>query len=266
MKYMIIVLPILFFLAISWVSPASSAPVALFPKFSDYGMFKDATPYEVATPLFSDYAEKERKIFVPFGKKVVFDREGIGSFPEGTVLFKTFILGRLKMETRVLLKTAVGWEAGTYVWDDAQSEAYLRMDGDKKKVSWTDEEGRLRSQTYYVPRGKDCGSCHGGDAGLRPIGYTSRELPGWNDVSISLEKRVRAYMDMNCAHCHNPEGMCKKSELRLGFELSLEQSGILKFKKQIVRFMQNGRMPLLGTHMVDREGVELVAEYIATLK
>jgi hypothetical protein len=70
----------------------------LFPKLSDY---KQAIPYDVATPLFSDYTDKERMISIPPGKKIVITGNGLPQFPEGTILFKTFSQQGIKIETRI---------------------------------------------------------------------------------------------------------------------------------------------------------------------
>jgi hypothetical protein len=48
---------------------------------------------------------------------------------------------------------------------------------------------------------------------LRPI------MPAWDDPkSGSVDARARAYLDVNCAHCHNPGGSASNSGLFLGFE------------------------------------------------
>src|SRR3546814_16466309 len=41
-------------------------------------------------------------------------------------------------------------------------------------------------------------------------------MPRWDDpASGSLEQRARAYLDVNCAHCHNPQGSASNSGLFL---------------------------------------------------
>ena len=51
---------------------------------------KDVIPYEIATPLFSDYAEKLRFIRVPDGFKILLDDENNFIYPENKYLIKTF--------------------------------------------------------------------------------------------------------------------------------------------------------------------------------
>ena len=65
------------------------------PRLSDYGLFQDAaarspspgvTPYDLNTPLFSDYAAKHRFIFTPDGQSATYRPDGPLEFPVGTVL------------------------------------------------------------------------------------------------------------------------------------------------------------------------------------
>jgi hypothetical protein len=43
----------------------------------------------------------------------------------------------------------------------------------------------------------------------KPMSQKAEELesyPDWDDKNASLEKRACAYLDVNCALCHNPGG------------------------------------------------------------
>ncbi|MBT8472435.1 MAG: hypothetical protein KJN99_07510 [Marinicaulis sp.] len=51
-------------------------------------------PYDLATPLFSDYALKLRTLWTPDGKTVSYDPDGPFDFPVGTVVTKTFYYPR----------------------------------------------------------------------------------------------------------------------------------------------------------------------------
>lgn len=77
-------------------------PVALSaPQWlSDYGFFKGKLadlnpaqglyPYAVNTPLFSDYAEKARLIYLPNKQTMTYTDQGPLDFPEGAILIKNF--------------------------------------------------------------------------------------------------------------------------------------------------------------------------------
>ena len=71
-----------------------------FPiKLSDYQFFENLTqqqpkpdvlPYNLITVLFSDYADKDRFVYVPSAKKAKYVKDSVFSFPERTALIKTF--------------------------------------------------------------------------------------------------------------------------------------------------------------------------------
>ena len=71
-----------------------------FEKISDYNIYKGNphflqttdfyTPYELITPLFSDYAWKHRAVYIPRGKKIIYDEKESFKFPIGTIIVKTF--------------------------------------------------------------------------------------------------------------------------------------------------------------------------------
>jgi hypothetical protein len=51
-------------------------------------------PYDLNTPLFSDYAHKLRTIWMPPGTAAVYDANATFDFPVGTVITKTFYYPR----------------------------------------------------------------------------------------------------------------------------------------------------------------------------
>ncbi|MEI9987282.1 MAG: hypothetical protein WDN69_31500 [Aliidongia sp.] len=71
-------------------------------KLSDWGVVVAAggrlsfgtgvVPYDLATPLFSDYAGKLRTIYLPKGTKADYRLLDAFDFPVGTIVSKTFLL------------------------------------------------------------------------------------------------------------------------------------------------------------------------------
>src|SRR4051794_6455759 len=69
-------------------------------KLSDYGFFsadlKALKPqvalihYELATPLFTDYAVKDRFVLLPKGKAARYTGSGLLDFPDSTIIIKNF--------------------------------------------------------------------------------------------------------------------------------------------------------------------------------
>jgi hypothetical protein len=52
-----------------------------------------------------------------------------------------------------------------------------------------------------------------------PVVNTIAKLPQFDDPrSGSVERRARAWLDVNCAHCHNPRGTARTSGLDLRWE------------------------------------------------
>ncbi|MBT8377518.1 MAG: fibronectin type III domain-containing protein [Bacteroidia bacterium] len=269
-----------------------------------------AFEYKLATPLFSDYSHKQRIIALPPGQSMISNGNGLPVFPNNTVIAKTFYYnnderdlsqGKQILETRVLIKIDGEWQTGNYKWNEAQTDAILDYQGSEVPVSWIDENGSVNSLTYKIPSNTDCFTCHNTYNQITPIGPKLRslnfdingnnqlhqfinnqyitgvsvsseisQLPDWTDVSLSTEIRARAYMDINCAHCHVPGGFCEdQSTLNLAYETSFEDSNIFSRKNSILYRTTNYNpgisMPLIGTSVLHGEGVDLIQEYLDSL-
>ncbi|NGP75764.1 hypothetical protein G3570_03915 [Balneolaceae bacterium YR4-1] len=220
-------------------------------------------PYDLNTPLFSDYARKKRFIYIPPDSSIAYSSENSLIFPIGTVLVKNFFynineqdqsMGRILIETRLMILTAHGWTANTYVWNENQTEAELVQVGDSKQIEWVDAEGMQQKVKYQIPSINDCKTCHSFNGGLVLIGpkvrnlnksftyndmtenqlvYWNRlgfledipvpdslaRLPAWDDTATgTIHDRARAYLDVNCGMCHNPGGSANNSRLFLNLE------------------------------------------------
>ena len=146
-------------------------------------------PYDVTTPLFSDYSHKFRFIRLPrdgsTALPVVYDAEETFDLPVGTLLSKTFSYpvdardadkGWRHLETRLLIRGAKGWGALTYVWNRGQQDGYLEVAGDDQVVSWIDGTGAVRVNDYMVPNTNQCAQCHNMNGEMVPIGVKARFL------------------------------------------------------------------------------------------
>ncbi len=90
-----------------------------------------ATPYDVNTPLFSDYATKYRTVWLPPKTSVAYNADGRFEFPVGTVITKSFGFpadmrvanAPVKwLETRVLIRSTSGWVGSELPKWDARAE------------------------------------------------------------------------------------------------------------------------------------------------
>lgn len=290
-------------------------------KLSDYHLFEgkmaglipvnQAEIYELSSPLFTDYSEKQRLILVPEHKKIKTIGDNLLDFPDGTIIAKTFYyknriqnkqLVNYIIETRLLIKHKSIWNTAVYKWNDNQNEAYLLKNGSSVPITFIDDNAVSRSTNYKIPSQTDCISCHAQNGKNVPIGpklsnlninvkrddlivnqleylqqknklefspeIKSTTIANYKDQSLSLEKRTRAYLDINCAHCHNPSGSAFNSNLDLRNETPIKQTGIHSKKGEIsFRISTTGElhMPKTGTTMKYDEGVQLVLNYLKNL-
>ncbi|MGC3965844.1 MAG: hypothetical protein QM775_00270 [Pirellulales bacterium] len=140
-------------------------------------------PYEINVPFWSDYAVKDRYVALPKGAQVKFDAKEKWEFPVGTVFIKTFWMHHdrtdwsdaKRLETRLLVSTAEGWNGYTYRYDDDQQEAHLvAADGDRANLTIRTDAGDVQ-QAYYFPSRADCLSCHTKQEGF-VLGLNTRQM------------------------------------------------------------------------------------------
>jgi len=146
---------------------------------SAYNLFADPTDprananggihYEMITPLFTDYAEKYRFIFVPEGKQAAYNSRNTLDFPVGTIIAKTFTMprdflneaaGEEIIETRLLIHRKEGWKALPFIWREDRGDADLALAGGTRMVSWIHKDGSNRSTNYVIPDANSCKTCH----------------------------------------------------------------------------------------------------------
>lgn len=207
------------------------------------------------------------------------------------------------LETRLLIKHQSIWNAAVYQWNDRQDEAYLLKNEQTLDVSFMDSNEMLRKTKYKIPSQADCISCHRQNGQTLPLGTKIRamnidvnhegqvinqleylrqknklefaagirlsSLADYKNESLSTEKRARAYLDINCAHCHNPGGSAYNSNLDLRNETPDKQTGIhSKVGEIALRIASSGElhMPKIGTTIQHDEGVQLILNYLNNLK
>lgn len=235
--------------------------------------------------------------------------------------------GRRLMETRVLVHEVKGWKALPYIWNNEQTEATLEVAGGSESVAWIDELGKKKSLEYVIPNMNQCKGCHEKQGIMTPIGPSARQLngefsygngthlnqltywkqknaidnlpkpteipkmPAYSDLNASLDLRAKAYLDINCAHCHNPKGPAQSSGLFLHWDnLNKTSFGFMKTpvaagrgsgnlsydivpgkpEESILAYRMHSldpgiMMPELGRVLSHKEGVDLIANWIKSL-
>ena len=233
------------------------------------------------------------------------------------------------IETRLMIKKSSGWIFAEYIWNDEQTEAVLVTgddftSGSAQTITFKKPNNEIVTTDYRIPSESECFACHRLNGAAIPIGTKPQNLNhsyeysvgnvknqlqklvdegylasypsnivstvDYRDTSKPLEMRVRSYMDINCAHCHQDNARCDYRALRLNFnETTVDanlgicvtaaepvSSAIEKiitpgnyFKSVMHYRLQSSdesiRMPLLGRTIVHDEGVLLFEQWINSL-
>lgn len=231
------------------------------------------------------------------------------------------------IETRIMIRKSTGWIFAEYVWNTEQTEAYLDMAGSNTTVEWKDENQNIRvADSYRIPSDQQCMTCHKKNEkpipiGIKPqnlnfnysyttgqenqltkwidAGYLENNLPAtitstvnYMDESQPLELKIRSYIDINCAHCHQTNSHCDYRPMRFAFNetADLANMGVCvdtedmadfppalskivnpgNFNRSMLHYRLNTdnesyRMPLLGRSEIHTEGVALIEEWINSL-
>jgi hypothetical protein len=127
--------------------------------------------------------------------------------------------------------------------------------------------------------------------GLPPIEKVAR-LASYENVNESLDSRARAWLEINCAHCHRPDGPAKTSGLHLladtknPYELGVGKAPVAAGRgsggrnfdivpgnpdASILYYRINSddpgvMMPELGKKLIHTEGIDLIREWISSMK
>ena len=234
------------------------------------------------------------------------------------------------IETRILVHRESGWVALPYRWNDDQTEARLHRVGAIIPLTLVADDGAEEAFNYVMPNTNQCAGCHAPDSNSReisPIGPKPRHinrdfayadgvynqlsrleqtgflqgLPGdlgavpqnaaWGDADTSLDDLARAYLDVNCSHCHSEVGPADTSGLYLEPDTAFGPSlGVCKLPiaagsgtgnrpydivpgepensilvYRIDNVEPDEMMPELGRSTIHTEGLELVERWIAEM-
>lgn len=165
-----------------------------YPKLSDYNLFQgdlrdmnpqsDVLPYDILSHLFTDYAQKQRFIWMPdsVSAEYVADAEVL-DYPTGTVLVKNFYYDNVQptnerriIETRLLIRMESEWMFADYVWNDSQDEAFHDLQGSFTDFTFMDHNNNMVDLNYRIPSETECHTCHNVANENIPIGPKPQAL------------------------------------------------------------------------------------------
>ena len=222
-----------------------------FPRrLSEAGLFRSITtlepapgvePYRIAAPSWADHARPDLAVAIPgTATATTGDKSTV---PEGTVFARTLTMemragdpaSARRIETQLLQLERSRWNAYTYRWNDAQTDADLvPKEGAEAKLIIDDPSapGGRREQDWRFLGRTECFRCHldrfgtvvsfipqqlAAKAGgtetelerLKRLGVIDGKSEGgsWNlasphDMAAPLDLRARSWLHANCGHCH----------------------------------------------------------------
>lgn len=229
-----------------------------------------------------------------------------------------------RLETRVFLYETAGWKGYSYKWNELQTDADL-LPPEGAVETYTVVDGiNTRQQTWNYPTQAQCIGCHSNSGfvlGLRtlqtnklvrygsanveinqlkvmkdlklisdgvPDPTTLKAYPRFDNASIDVGLRARAYLAVNCSTCHS--GAAPPAGVKFSYSLALADLNILNFaannamglgmgaKRLVPHDKENStlylrmmstdpanRMPKVGSNLVDPQGTALIAQWIDSL-
>jgi len=304
--------------------PKTLAETGLFANVAMQRPAAGVVEYKVQAKGWADGASARRFVALP-GSPLV-NRGGIRIqsslwIDPGGALVKTLYLGDAPVETQVLYNSGT-WQGYTYKWDStAKTASLVPEEGETLELERDAVDGK--TQTWRYPSRSECMICHN-QRSLFGVAFTTpqlnrtnpeglQQLDQWLEKKVlrssrdlvkrqavkladpydpesgTLEERARAYLHVNCAHCHHKAGMGGRASLELEYHVPLAETGMIGATPLVgllgkpgaklivpgnadlsellgrMNRLGAGRMPLLGSHKIDEAGVALIRDWINSL-
>lgn len=230
------------------------------------------------------------------------------------------------IEVRLMVHKEDGWIFIPYIWDSSINDGRLSFAGRDVHAHFT-HQGEQLDFTYEVPTLQRCGQCHQQQQEQQlsfiPIGPKVRYLnhqvkrqgqtvnqlehwqalnildlpaaakdlpaaPNWQQQDADLQLRAKAYLDINCAYCHNDAGAAALSGLRLeyertqldynhgicnsshgwrggGFDIWPGRGDESSIPLRMELSGATDRMPPIGRAVADKEAIALIRQWISAM-
>ena len=280
--------------------------------------------YSINAEPWEDFARAERLIGLP-GDSRITTSANAWQFPKDAVLAKTLSIEvderthrRRRVETQILHNTGNDWRAYCYQWNDDETDAVL-LGPEGAERSYEIAGDGHHSRSWHFPSRAECLRCHNPWAGPvlgfhaaqlnKQHVYDSRSasqldtlfdlglceppivadkrprLADPRNHSSDLTERARAYLHVNCAHCHRANAGSSVAS-QMVYDLPLDQTAMIgvrptqgsfgihaaeviapgdPFRSVLLYRMSklgSGRMPHIGSQLVDADGVALIQRWI----
>ena len=308
--------------------PRKLSETGLFASTAQLAPAPGVVPYEVNASLWSDGARARRHLAVSGWQTVAADSTNDHRWllPDGSAVTRTLELGTnlgpRRVETQLMYRENGAWRFYTYAWNEAQTDAELvPAAGDTRPVPG------LSNRTWHFSARSECTVCHTaqthftlglstaqlnrdadysalgrrvenqiaalGEIGLLkpapegPPAASARRVSPF-DPSQPLEARARSYLDINCAHCHRPNGVGGRAAFQMVESQPLAKTGLINGQPLVpllgpdariiipgdpghsellhrLTLREGGRMPLLGSATPDEAGIDLLRAWISSL-
>ncbi len=232
------------------------------------------------------------------------------------------------VEVRLSIKRENGWVYLPYIWVESLQDAFFYREGFKIDSLVESNRQRIQFSYEIPSSSNclEChkGEIKSDEVSFHPIGLKARHLnkvimhqgeqvnqlalweslglinglpedltkidtmPDWRDESANLQDRAKAYLDINCAHCHSEGGSAALSGLRLeywrksishahgvcnsshgwrggGFDIWPGRGDISSIPIRMRHTEAKDRMPPIGRNLVDEDAATLVSAWIDSL-
>jgi hypothetical protein len=208
--------------------PECNGPPGLYVPGSCSKLAEHVRSYRPKYELWGDGATKERFVYLPPDTQIDTSNPDRWAFPQGTRFYKTFSLDGVRLETRVIEKTAAAasvdsWTFTSYAWSQ-----------DQLSVAPADAAGvsNVLGTAHDIPAQAQCKSCHtmpnldgvngfgaiqlnhsqtttsldclisegllvNGTSTTLNVSAESARIPGDHEAQAAL-----GYLHANCGHCH----------------------------------------------------------------
>jgi hypothetical protein len=209
-------------------APECSGPPGLYVPGSCSKLAEGVRTYRPKYELWSDGASKERFVYLPPNTQIDTSNPDRWAFPQGTRFYKTFSLDGVRIETRLIEKTAAAasvdsWTFTAYAWSqdqlsttvadaagvanalgtphDIPSQAQCKSCHTQPGLDGVNGFGAIQLNHAQTELSLDClideGLLVNGTSTTLNVSSDNARIPGDAAAQTAL-----GYLHANCGHCH----------------------------------------------------------------